>query len=154
MNREMKRILFLCSGNYYRSRFAEHLFNWLAEQESLCWGAESRGLIVDRSNNVGPISTNALDALTTLGIFGPADSRFPIQLAHTDLIDADLIVALKEAEHRGMIAERFPLWTDRVEYWHIDDLDCADPGEALPVLEKSVRELVKRLRTQEAKTAA
>jgi protein-tyrosine phosphatase len=28
----MKQVLFLCSANYYRSRFAEHLFNWLAER--------------------------------------------------------------------------------------------------------------------------
>jgi protein-tyrosine-phosphatase len=28
----MKQALFICSANYYRSRFAEHLFNWLAPQ--------------------------------------------------------------------------------------------------------------------------
>jgi hypothetical protein len=33
----MKQVLFLCSGNYYRSRFAEHLFNWLAPKASLPW---------------------------------------------------------------------------------------------------------------------
>jgi hypothetical protein len=26
----MRQVLFLCSGNYYCSRFAEQLFNWLA----------------------------------------------------------------------------------------------------------------------------
>jgi hypothetical protein len=32
-----------------------------------------------------------------------------------------------------------------VEYWHIDDLDCAEPEEALPLLETQVRRLVDRL---------
>jgi protein-tyrosine-phosphatase len=29
------RVFFLCSGHYYRSRFAEQLFNWLAERAAL-----------------------------------------------------------------------------------------------------------------------
>ena len=37
----MKQVLFLCSGNYYRSRFAEHLFNWLAAKVNLSWRADS-----------------------------------------------------------------------------------------------------------------
>jgi len=32
-----------------------------------------------------------------------------------------------------------------VEYWHIDDLDCADPEEVLPVLENKVLDLLERL---------
>lgn len=39
----MKTVLFLCTGNYYRSRFAEYLFNHLAEQQTLEWRAESLG---------------------------------------------------------------------------------------------------------------
>lgn len=31
----MKRVLFLCTGNCYRSRFAEICFNWHAEQRNL-----------------------------------------------------------------------------------------------------------------------
>jgi hypothetical protein len=39
-----KIMLFLCTGNYYRSRFAELLFNHLAKQRGLDWQATSRGL--------------------------------------------------------------------------------------------------------------
>jgi protein-tyrosine phosphatase len=53
----MRTILFLCTGNYYRSRFAEQYFNHLARQVSLPWLAVSRGLATERGvNNVGPIS--------------------------------------------------------------------------------------------------
>ena len=55
----------------------------------------------------------------------------------------DLVVAIKEAEQRQMMKE--PLFVDQVEYWHVDDLDCAQPEEALPVLEDHVRALVERL---------
>jgi len=39
----MKKILFLCTGNYYRSRYAEEIFNHLAKREDLPWRAFSRG---------------------------------------------------------------------------------------------------------------
>lgn len=150
----MRQVLFLCSGNYYRSRFAEHLFNWIAGQEGLGWQADSRGLTVDRSNNVGPISRDTIDALKTRGIPADGDHRYPRHLSLADLANSDLIVAVKEVEHRAMMAEQFPLWTEHVEYWRIDDLDCARPDEALPLLEQKVRELVERLRVMDAKTAA
>ena len=53
-------VLFLCTGNYYRSRFAEVLFNHLARERGSCWRAESLGLdLAIGVNNVGPISPPA-----------------------------------------------------------------------------------------------
>ncbi len=53
-----------------------------------------------------------------------------------------------------MVAGRFPLWTDLVEYWDVDDVDCATPDEALPALEHNVRRLVARLASQRVRQAA
>ena len=142
----MKQVLFLCSANYYRSRFAEHFFNWLAEQEGLAWRADSRGLAVDSSANIGRISRHTVEALAARGIRIDGQHRYPKKLTGTDLANADLVVAVKEAEHRAMMAGQFPQWVDRIEYWHVDDLDCAPPEEAIPVLEKNIRALVARLR--------
>lgn len=36
-----KAVLFLCTGNYYRSRFAECLFNSVAGKMGLLWAATS-----------------------------------------------------------------------------------------------------------------
>lgn len=140
------RLLFLCSGNYYRSRFAELLFNALANEARVDWRAFSRGLVADRENgNTGPISIHALRGLAERGVHVPEPIPFPVQLDDRELGDAGLVVALKEAEHRPLLAQRFPLWTGRVEYWHIDDLDCAPPGAALTELEQQVRALLLRL---------
>ena len=62
------RILFLCSGNYYRSRFAELLFNHLAQENDLEWSADSRGIIAAASRNPGPISQATLDGLAARSI--------------------------------------------------------------------------------------
>jgi protein-tyrosine phosphatase len=140
----LKQVLFLCSGNYYRSRFAEHLFNWLAAQSDLPWRADSRGLRVGKADNVGPISRHAVEGLNLRGI--PMNGqRYPLPLSLPDLAGSDLVIAVKEAEHRAVLTELFPLWANLVEYWHIDDLDCAEPETALFVLDGHVRALVERL---------
>ena len=140
------RILFLCSGNYYRSRFAEVLFNELVAREQLNWQAFSRGLVADRPNgNEGPISPHTLRGLEARGIPAPQPARFPRQLQEWELEAAVLVIAVKEAEHRPMLAERFPGWQERVEYWHVQDLDGASPGEALSQIESLVQTLVAQL---------
>ena len=141
-----RQVLFLCSGNYYRSRFAEHLFNWLAQQSALAWQADSRGLLVGQFGNIGPISRHAVRALKSRGI--PIDGwhRNPQPVTAEDLANANIVVAVKESEHRPVIDALFPEWADRVEYWTVDDLDCATPEEALPQLEQEVQALIHRLR--------
>ena len=143
----MKQVLFLCSANYYRSRFAEHLFNWLASQRSLPWKADSRGLDVGRWGDLGPISSHTVKALKQRDIPINGSSRRPLQLTLEDLTKSDLVIGIKESEHRPMMANLFPKWEEVVEYWHIHDLDCAVPEEAMPVLENHVRDLVVRLAT-------
>ena len=46
--RHEKTVLFLCTGNYYRGRFAEVLFNSVAGKMGLPWRATSRGLALER----------------------------------------------------------------------------------------------------------
>jgi protein-tyrosine phosphatase len=139
-----KRILFLCTGNYYRSRFAEIFFNWQAKQRGLQWTAESRGLALDGCN-YGPISRYTVARLKEKGVAHDADQRFPLPLSESDLSAADHIVAVKEAEHRPLVEARFPAWCNRIEYWHVHDLDCATPDDAIPHLENEVTRLVERL---------
>src|SRR6266705_691033 len=97
-----KTVLFLCTGNYYRSRFAEIYFNSVAGKMGLPWKATSRGLALERgTGNIGPISALAMRALETLRLRdADASSRFPLQVTAEDLEQAAYIVALKQAEHQ------------------------------------------------------
>jgi len=137
-----KSVLFLCTGNYYRSRFAEILFNSVAGKMGLPWRASSRGLALERGvNNIGPIAPEALQALTQRGLRAPEEcTRLPVQVTTEDLNTADLIIALKETEHRPLLRERFPAWAERVEHWHINDAP-----EALALIETEVMDLMARL---------
>jgi protein-tyrosine phosphatase len=143
----MKKILFLCTGNYYRSRYAEEIFNHLAKREGLSWRAFSRGAAESGSpDNVGPMSRFALEALEAQAIVPDGGARAPMFSVLADFHDAHLVVALKEAEHRPLIEQRFPEIAGRITYWHIDDIEFAPPSIALPMIEAQVRELIVALR--------
>ena len=143
----VREVLFLCTGNYYRSRFAEGLFNHLASQLHLDWRADSRGLTLGRAetDNVGPVSTHTLEAFRHRSIPIAEPIRYPKKATSADLTSADLIVALKEAEHRALMRQYFPDWERRITYWHVHDVDRAPPHLALAEIETLVRDLMVRL---------
>jgi low molecular weight protein-tyrosine phosphatase len=139
----MYKLLFLCTGNYYRSRFAELLFNTMAATHALPWQAFSRGLALDKGvNNIGPMSPFALDALRALGITSVEAERFPLQVEERDLRAAHRIIALQEAEHKLYVQERYPAWSHQVEYWHIRDVVPTPAYNPLEEIARDVQRLV------------
>jgi predicted translation initiation factor SUI1 len=140
--RHEKTVLFLCTGNYYRSRFAEALFNSVAGKMDLPWRASSRGLALERGvHNVGPMAVSAIKALEAMGVCaGDACARAPAQVREEDFATADRVVALKRDEHLPLLQERFPAWAGKVESWHVDDA----PG-VLGLIEQEVMGLIARL---------
>ena len=142
-----KHVLFLCTGNYYRSRYAEELFNHLARSEGLPWRAFSRGVAATQpASNLGPISPFTLKALHAKAISPEGAERVPRPCALVDFEDAQLVIALKEAEHRPMIERRFPEVAARVSYWHVHDIEFVDPSIALALIDDRVRELISTLK--------
>jgi protein-tyrosine phosphatase len=140
-------VLFLCSGNYYRSRFAELWFNHLIADTGLAFTADSAGLWPDcRLHNSGPISLDTIAALRARGVRLPAQHRIPRDVSESDIRSAAVTVALKEAEHRPLVARRFPALLHRIEFWHVHDVEDAPPSEAIPLIETNVRALIGRLR--------
>ena len=142
----MGKVLFLCTANYYRSRFAEIFFNALAVQRNLDWVADSRGIVMAvGDDNVGLVSEHTIRGLEERGIAVPTTLRAPLQLQEKDLKSADLIIALDDEEHRPYMQQLFPNWANKIEYWHVHDLHASTADDALPVAEREIRALVERL---------
>ncbi len=139
----VRRVLFLCSGNYYRSRYAEALFNHHARAVGWPWRAFSRGLSTHLIG--GDISPHTRAMLLHRGISLQQTGPGRRPLSRADLARAAHVVALKEAEHRPVLAARFPDHAERVEYWRVHDLDASLPPATLAHIEREVLALAQRL---------
>jgi len=144
-----KEVLFICTGNYYRSRFAEILFNHWAHRLGLDYQAWSRGL--QDSNRPFPISLNAKTRLKSLNL-DMERYRFPIKLKAHELRQVDHIIVMDELEHRPMMNELYPEWIPHVNFWQIRDIQFESPESAMPKLIQQVEEFVIQL--QEEKVSA
>src|SRR6185437_8162188 len=90
------------------------------------------------------VVAGAEDVLKEMAISARDADRFPRQRTIDDLASTDLLIAVKEAEHRPLMRERFAEWEHRLDYWNIDDVEDAEPANALKLLTKEVRTLLSR----------
>jgi protein-tyrosine phosphatase len=138
-----RTVLLVCTGNYYRSRYAELLFNALAPAD-LGWRAESRGF-APGSWNPGPIAPVVLERLSASGIVPPARLRDPMRLTLADLKAADLLIALDEQEHRPYVDGLGQPWASRFRLWVVPDLHEWPVERALSTIDQEVRALLAEL---------
>ena len=136
-----QRVLFLCTGNYYRSRFAEELYNHLAAERGLDWQANSAGLNepLGRTINVGSMSTHTIEALKARGIPPLAQAKMPRQLDPAEVEAYDRVIALSESEHKPMLTNLHPELVEHVEFWTVEDLHLVGSDVAIPAIDAKVR---------------
>jgi len=142
-----RKVLFLCTGNYYRSRFAEEYFNHLARHKGSDWRADSAGLMVPETRHINPgtFSQHATAALESRDIMPAARNREPAPFVPESIEDFELCVALSDREHRPMFTRRFPELIDRVTFWTVEDIGFEDPTEATDRIAEAVEALFARL---------
>jgi protein-tyrosine phosphatase len=140
--------LFLCSGNFYRSRFAEELFNALATSHGIPWEADSAGLGLN-PNNKGTVSSLVLDRLESLNIKPLQAKRFPRPAESSDLASAEVIIAMSRDEHYGLMRNIFPTFVFRTKFWDVGDTDKMVSAEAFAAMERQVGGLIEELQKGE-----
>jgi len=139
------RVLFICTGNYYRSRHAEAVLNWRARREGLAVRAFSRGLLTSLvADEPASLSPHTAARLAALGIPCDLTAPAPLQLAEEDLRVAHLAVAMRRGEHRALMRREHPKWADRIDYWDVEDIDEGPPARALARIEDEVARLLGR----------
>jgi len=135
----MNQVLFICTGNYYRSRYAEIIFNRIASEYQLGWRSFSRGF--QDSTREAPISPNAMNRLNDKNIY-PSQIRYPIKMQPSDLALAHRVILMDQSEHRPMMEDEYYQWADYVEYWDIQDVEFESPVTALDRLDRKIDLLI------------
>jgi protein-tyrosine phosphatase len=145
------RILFLCTGNYYRSRLAEELLRYHANEADFEIECDSAGLgEIPNPLNPGPIGVDALRYLQRLGISLSSLARFPKRCTPSELQAADVIVCMNEGEHRPLFEIQAGPFLDhkQVVYWHVPDVE-EDPDLIGPgLIDRKVIGLLTFLKSQ------
>lgn len=106
------------------------------------WVASSAGLLMENDNQ-GNISEYTRTFAHARGWKVP--DRPPMAATAELFQEADLVIALKEEEHRGPIERRFSDYQDKVTYWSIHDEDVMKPSDILPLLESQLTRFVDTL---------
>lgn len=155
----MKTILFLSTGNDYRSRFSEYLFNYLARKRGLTWRAYSGLLPVDKVNYSANYSLGAiaLEAISELGKRGvPLDSSVKTikQVSQSDFKNANKTIAIDEYIYRPLMRKKYPSWANTVEYWNLSDFEKASRDSSLKQLEHRIYQLIDQLTTSHGSLAS
>lgn len=143
----MMKVLFLCTGNFYRSRLAEELLHGYSIQQGLDLVSDSAGLgPIPNPINVGPIRFEVIDYLRSRGVKPHGTKRFPRKCKVADIEVSDVVIGMNEIEHRCMVEEQFPdIDLEHVQYWHVPDME-EDPDNIGPdLMDRNVRKLLRQL---------
>ena len=131
------KILFVCTGNAYRSPFAEALLKKLRPDVEV----DSAGLQV-----VIPIARETRDYLKKLNAEHYLKS-YPESLDEKNLRVYDVIVAM-QPRHKSAVLRKCPECENRIVLWNIEDPYCEEQEAAEKIysdIEDKVKKLAKSL---------
>jgi len=132
------KILFVCTGNSFRSPVAEALlkkFRGDLEVESA--GTQTAGMIASNAKKFLE-KENALKNLKGV----------PEGIDQKNLEEYDLIIAMKQ-NHKNEIIRRYPQMEDRIQVWNIDDpinLPSGSDKEVFEEIKRKVLELAESVK--------
>jgi protein-tyrosine-phosphatase len=127
------KILFVCSGNAYRSPLAEALLKKLRPDLQV----DSAGTLPEYriSREAKEYSAKQNSAIHL--------KRIPEDLNIKRLSDYDLIIAMEQV-HKNAVLDRCPQCGDKVDVWNIEDMGLNQP-EYVETINEQIRKKVKEL---------
>ena len=125
------KILFVCTGNSYRSPVAEALLKKVrGDLEVKSAGTHPAGMIAPNAKKFLE-KENALKNL----------KGAPEEINQKNLGEYDLIIAMKQ-NHKNEILRRYPQMEDRIQVWNINDPIYLPYGSDKEVFEEIKRKIL------------
>ncbi len=148
-----RQILFVCSGNYFRSRYAEAYFNCLSDRAGAPFHAISRGVRVgDHDTNVSPLTSYRMAERNIDPAYLYSLSK---QIQWEDVDPSAWVIGMNRSEHRSWIYGLFPDQdselrlreeTGLLRFWNVPDASGPVDGDrSLDQIEAQVDQLFKVL---------
>jgi len=131
------RVLFVCTGNSFRSPVAEALLKKIRRD------IEVRSAGTEPASDIAP---NAKDLLKEENALRYVKER-PEAINEKIVNEADLIVVMKE-KHRQELMNRYPHVREKIRVWDIDDPIFLPPGHdrrIMKIIKSKVEELASSL---------
>ena len=141
----MYNILFVCTGNIFRSRFAEEVFNHLCKINGVDAIAFSAGLQVGRYKQ-RKIYWPAMNELERLKIEPLRSNEDSVHINDIDVSIYDQIICMDEEEHKPMVRSNELLSGFIFQYWNIVDMPKVPSDISLPRCYKKVETLIDQLK--------
>jgi len=136
------KILFVCTGNSYRSPVAEALLKKVRGDLEV----ESAG-----TNPAGMIASNAKKFLEKENALKNLKGT-PEGIDQKNLEEYDLIIAMKQ-NHKNEILRRYPQMEGRIQVWNIDDpiyLPYGSDKEVFEEIKRKVLELAESIKNEKS----
>lgn len=129
-------VLFICTGNWFRSKFAETYLRSKGYTNVI-----SRGLKVNNSKHKKirekrKISKRVKHKLKSLNILNNYNYVNPTQLTQDDLDRYDTIIAMNKEEHYNFIKKHYPNYINKIIFWDINDTTEGNSHEEDVILTK------------------
>jgi|TARA_B110000467_G_C18175542_1_gene397632 protein-tyrosine phosphatase len=140
----MKKVLFVCTANIHRSRFAEEVFNHLAKKSDKDYHAFSAGLKVG-DFSYREIYYPALENLKNFKIEPIRPKELSKHIDNVILEEYYKIICMDKNEHRPMVNANPRLSKYHFEYWDIVDIPKVDSTVSLPLCYEKVVKLFEEI---------
>lgn len=143
----MNKLLFVCTGNYYRSRYAEAYMKHLSGLLKLGVDCESSGFEIEKADYLselyGEISPFTKDRAEVNQIYKHCSEtrrRFSVSSIH----NYDKIIIMDEEEHSKYL-NNFNLDNNLFVFWSIKDIDKWTPSKTLSSIEEQCQLLASEI---------
>lgn len=112
------KVMFVCTGNYFRSKFCECYLNAISKSKDTTY--YSCGIDVTYPGNIGEVSVHTKSYLMELGIDFSTSTKDDISVY--DLDEFDTIYVMNLEEHYHFMNSRYPQFMSKCIFLDFKDI--------------------------------